>query len=90
MTGEKEYVNIPYFAHEGEMTRMERINKRLWILCIILIALLAITNIAWFHYENQFEDMVTVTQESSTEGGGDAIVNNEGNIIYGEGETDSR
>ena len=81
---------IPYFAHEGEMVRMERMNKRLWILCIILILLLAGSNAWWVHYENQFEDVVTVTQESSTEDGGNAIVNNEGSVIYGEGETDNR
>lgn len=71
------------------MARAERTIKRLWILCIILVILLVGTNLAWIHYENQFEDVVTVTQESSTEGGGDAIVDNEGNIIYGEGKTDS-
>ena len=81
---------IPYFAHEGEMVRMERMNKRLWILCIILILLLAGSNAWWVHYENQFEDVVTVTQESSTKDGGNAIVNNEGSVIYGEGETDNR
>lgn len=85
----KENATIPYFCHEGEMARAERTIKRLWILCIILVILLVGTNLAWIHYENQFEDVVTVTQESSTEGGGDAIVNNEGNIIYGEGKTDS-
>lgn len=80
---------IPYFVHEGEMARAERLNKRLWILCLILILLLAGTNALWFWYENQFEDVVTVTQESSTEGGGNAIVNHGGSVIYGEGEADS-
>ena len=55
---------IPYFAHEGMMARMERTVKRLWILCIILIILLAGTNGAWIWYENQFIDEVTVTQEN--------------------------
>ena len=81
---------IPYYAHEGEMARMERMNKKLWILCIILILLLAGSIAWWVHYENQFEDVVTVTQESSAEDGGNAIVNNEGSVIYGEGETDNR
>lgn len=55
---------IPYFVHEGDMARQERTIRRLWILCIILIALLAITNGAWIWYENQFIDEVTVTQEN--------------------------
>ena len=55
---------IPFYAHEGTVARMERSNRRLWILCIILIVLLAVTNGAWIWYENQFIDEVTVTQEN--------------------------
>lgn len=54
---------INYAAHEGMMARMERTIRRLWILCIILILLLAGTNAAWIYYENSFEDVV-VTQEN--------------------------
>lgn len=54
---------IPYFAHEGIVARMERANRRLWILCIVLIILLAGTNAAWIYYETSFEDIV-VTQEN--------------------------
>ena len=28
---------VAYFVFEGEMTRMERTNHRLWILCILLL-----------------------------------------------------
>lgn len=80
-------VMIPYLCHEGDMARQERTIKRLWILCIFLIILLFGTNAAWVYYESQFEDVVTVNQESSTEGGGNAIVNNGGGLIYGEGKT---
>lgn len=55
---------IPFYAHEGIVARMERSNRRLWIFCIILIVLLAVTNGAWIWYENQFIDEVTVTQEN--------------------------
>lgn len=54
---------ISYAAHEGMMARMERTIRRLWILCIILIMLLAGTNAAWIYYETSFEDVV-VTQEN--------------------------
>jgi cell division septal protein FtsQ len=69
---------ISYAAHEGMMARMERTIRRLWILCIILILLLAGTNAAWLWYEMQFEDVVTtneITQDVNSDGGGDAIVN---------------
>ena len=55
---------IPYYAHEGIVARMERTNRRLCILCIVLIVLLAATNGAWIWHENQFIDEVTVTQEN--------------------------
>lgn len=54
---------ISYAAHEGMMARMERTIRRLWILCVILILLLAGTNAAWIYYETSFEDVV-VTQEN--------------------------
>lgn len=78
---------IPYYAHEGVVARMERANRRLWILCIVLILLLAGTNGAWFYYENQFIDEVTVTQDVESGNGGDAIVN-DGVHINGESKTD--
>ena len=70
-----EQQNIPYFAHEGIMARMERTIKRLWILCIILIVLLAGTNAAWIYYEKQFSDSVyTITQDLDSGNGGDAVI----------------
>lgn len=39
----KKPANIPYFEHEGEMFRMERITCRLTVLCILsmIVALTA-------------------------------------------------
>lgn len=68
---------IPYFAHEGIVARMERANRRLWILCIVLILLLAGTNGAWIVYENSFEDIV-VTQDNAD--GYNNYVGNDGDI----------
>lgn len=79
---------IPFIVHEADMARMERINKRLLIICIVLIMLLFVSNVAWIYYENQFEDiMTTVTQELESDSG-DAIIN-DGVHIYGEDKTDS-
>ena len=62
----EDVVMIPYIVHEGDMARQERTIKRLWILCILLVILLCGSNAAWFYYENQFVDEVTVTQDSDT------------------------
>ena len=73
----KDDITIPYIAHEADMARQERSNKRLWILCIILVILLIGSNVAWLYYENQFEDVV-VTQDNAD--GYNNFVGNDGNI----------
>lgn len=73
---------ISYAAHEGMMARMERTIRRLWILCIVLILLLAGTNAAWFYYESQFADeTLTVTQDSPD--GINNYIGNDGDITNG-------
>lgn len=74
---DKNNPTISYAAHEGMMVRMERTIRRLWILCIILIILLAGTNAAWIYYENSFEDVV-VTQENDD--GYNNYIGEDGNI----------
>lgn len=82
-------VTIDWAAHEADMARMERVNRRLWIALIVVIALFTITNAAWIVYENSFIDEVTVTQESDAKDGGTAIANNGGDVNYGESATNS-
>ena len=80
---------IPYIAHESAMSRMERTNKRLWILCIIMFLALVGTNAGWIYYESQWEDVVT-TQEVSQDvdtGEGNAFVQGIGDY-YGEGKAE--
>lgn len=72
---------ISYFAHESIVARMERQIKRMFILCIIIFAALILSNIAWIVYENQFEDVVTVTQE--TPSGNNNYVGRDGDITNG-------
>lgn len=43
-------VTVSYIAFEGEMTRLERINKRLWITSLILTGVLILTNVSWILY----------------------------------------
>ena len=78
---------VPYIVHESAMARQERTIKKLWVLLIIVISLLVVTNGAWLYYESQFED-TTVTQEVDTEDG-NAFVAGIGDVNYGESETNS-
>lgn len=77
---------IPYFSHEGDMVRMERSNKRLFIIILVLIVALVGSNAAWIIRESQFEDIV-VEQDVDT-GQGDATVTGVGDI-YGTSEADN-
>lgn len=79
--------NVSYYVHESEMARQERHVKRLWVLVIIMFAALVITNAGWIWYESQFEDIV-MTQDATTDGGGDAIIHGVVGDYYGQGETE--
>ena len=81
---------IPYIAHEGMMVRLERTNHRLWILCIVLIGCLIVSNMLWILYESQFEYYEETTQEVTQNAEaeeGDAINRFTGGDDYGEGDT---
>ena len=65
---------VPFIVHESAMSRMERINKRLWVTIVLLVLLLTATNAAWSYYEAQFEDAVTTTYEQETEDGGSNFI----------------
>lgn len=55
--------DVPYVAHEAALSRMERANKRLIILIVILILALIGSNIAWYAYESQFECTKIVAEQ---------------------------
>lgn len=86
MTEKKEIVS--YIAFEGEMTRMERVNHRLFILCLALLVALLVTNIGWIYYESQWEYVQTTentSYEADASEGGNAIINGDGEVnINGE------
>ena len=78
----QEEATISRFAFESAMVSFERTIKRLWIIIIILIALLAATNGAWIWYESQWEVVETeVTQRN--ESGINSYIGSDGDIYYG-------
>ena len=75
---------IAYLIYESAMSRMERANKRNFIIILLLVALLFGTNIAWVIYESQFEDTVqAVLIESEQDGDYNSVV---GGDYYGTSE----
>lgn len=79
---------IPYIAHESEVARLERVIKRLWILCIIIFLSLILTNAGWLFYESQWED-VEITQDVTQDSGEGGSNTYSGNLVGGDyyGET---
>lgn len=74
--------NVPYLMHEADMARMERANKRLWILLIILACFLVGTNAAWIVYESQYQ-AVEVSQEVEQDADGSGTNSFIGGDSYG-------
>ena len=76
---------ISKWAFEDTVIRFERINKRLWILIILLIISLIGTNAGWIYYESQWEDVVSVEQdvEANSDGEGNINLNTIGGDYYG-------
>lgn len=79
---------IPYYVHEGEMVRMERMNKRWFVAFIVVLAMLFATNAGWIIYESQFET-VDIDQQVET-GDSPAVVSGTGDAIYGYYPTDDQ
>ena len=81
---------VSFTAFESALLRMERSNRRLVAIIILLAVMLFGSNAAWIWYESQFVDEVTETIETSTEGGGDAygtLLSGDNNEVnYGESE----
>lgn len=66
---EKDTVYIPYYVAEGMADRQSATIKRLWIMCVLLIVLLVVTNGLWLWYESQFIYYEqTVEQEIDSDG----------------------
>lgn len=50
---------VDYLVHEQSQVRADRVNRRSFIIIIILIVALVGTNAGWIYYENQFTDIST-------------------------------
>ena len=83
-TTDEKIVSVPYFVYEGEQTRMERINKRLVAVLIIVLLALVFTNAMWLYSWTQCDytsedSVVTVDSRNGVAN----YVGNDGYIMYG-------
>jgi hypothetical protein len=87
-------VSIPYFVHEGEMTRLnlihkedkdrlDKLNKRWFISFLIVLAMLFASNIAWVIYEMCYQTVYISNDASSETGDSTALLTTgEGSVNY--------
>ena len=67
---EKDIKAVPYIVYEGAVARLERVCRRLWILCIIIFLSFVASNAFWIWYEGQFQnETTTITQEATADEG---------------------
>lgn len=87
---EKEIVSIPFVAHESDMNRMERINKRIGIIAItelVVILVMFIGIMVYFYLPS--EEIIYEEPQSSenitqnNENGNNNYIGNDGDIING-------
>ena len=83
LSDEQKTVSIPYYVHEGEMFRVERLNKRWFIAFMIVLFMLFGTNLGWVIYENQFETYSYEIQQDSGEGGNNTYTGNTVRMVGG-------
>lgn len=84
---------IPYIVFESSQARMERVNKKLWIIILVLIVALIGTNAGWIWFESQWNYVdtttQTITQEAISDGDSDISIQGVGGDYYGgESKTD--
>lgn len=72
---------VPYTVFESVQARADRRFKLMWALLILMLIALVGTNAGWIIYESQFEDVVTVTQD--TPNGNNNYVGHDGSITNG-------
>ena len=94
LNNEQKAVSIPYYLHEGEMFRLERLNKRWFIAFLIVLVMLFVTNGAWIIHEMQYKDEAWTyeIQQDSGEGGTNTYTDNTVRFIGGDdnAEADSQ
>lgn len=76
-----EDTRVPYIVYEGTLARFERIIKRLWIVILLIVCLLVVSNAYWIYTWTQYDYSVTAVT-AQQDGRGINIVGG-GNVAYG-------
>ena len=75
---------ISFVAHEKDMARMERNNKRLFALNVILVILLVVSVLYVVYLKSEYQQVITTEQEVEQNAEGDGDMQFVGGDYYGE------
>lgn len=77
---------IPFVAFEASEQRHERKERSFFIIILVLIGMLVLSNLAWLVYNSQFEE-VAISEDVLVEADGDGVasyIGQNGDISNGE------
>lgn len=77
----KEDIQVNYLVYESALARVDRVNKRLLTLCVVIFLAFILSNMAWIVFENKYTDNVT-TIEAEQDGEGINLIGG-GSVNYG-------
>ena len=76
--------SMPYYVHEGAMSRLERIIKKLVLALIITVLLIFASNAIWLYAWLQYDYAGVENVDVNGESGIANYIGNDGNITNGE------
>lgn len=82
MEKDESMIQVPYIVYEGTMARMERTIKRLFILLIVTVLIIFISNGIWIWYLNQYEYYIETTSYEQ-DGSGLNLIGDRNHLNYG-------
>lgn len=74
---------VDYIVYEGTMSRMERTIRRLWILVLVLIILLAGSNALWLYEWCQYDYVDEIETTYTQDGSGINMIGDGNGVDYG-------
>lgn len=74
---------VPYIVHEGEVARLERTIKRLFVIVITAITLLFVSNLLWLYAWCQYDYVGDQTYTYDQDGEGVNIIGTDNEVENG-------
>ena len=79
---------VSYYVHENLRAQMVSSNTKWFILVLVLVILLVVTNALWLYRETQFVTESTEIEVRTEDGGNANYIGNDGDIYNGEHQSE--